>query len=106
MEEIEAFILFTPKEEVQLFAIIQEAFSNIHKHAEASAVTLELIGSRDDWRLRIMDNGKGLTHTEGTAQKYGIVMMRERAKQLKAGFLISRREQGGTELIVEKERFR
>ncbi|WP_047150401.1 sensor histidine kinase [Aneurinibacillus tyrosinisolvens] len=96
--------LFTPKEEVQIFAIIQEAFANIRKHSGASRATIELQGKEDGWQLKIADNGCGIDSTAISAKKYGISMMKERTKQLGASFHLSKRETCGTELIVTKER--
>jgi signal transduction histidine kinase len=97
-------ICFTTKEEVQIFAIIQEAFANIRKHSGASHVSIEFKGGEDRWRLKIADNGIGFDSTMLSAKKYGISIMKERAKQLKASFHLSKREIGGTELIVAKEK--
>ncbi|GEN35084.1 sensor histidine kinase [Aneurinibacillus danicus] len=104
-EEIELpAALFTPKEEIQIFAIIQEAFANIRKHSGASNVTIELKGGEDGWRLKIVDNGCGIESAAIPVKKYGIFMMKERAKELGASFHLSNRETCGTEVIVTKER--
>ncbi|WP_277678870.1 sensor histidine kinase [Gracilibacillus dipsosauri] len=95
--------LFTLKEEVQIFAIIQEAFANIRKHSESTKAQIGFIGTQDQWQLRIWDNGCGIDLALLSERKYGISMMRERARQVGAGFHISKSELGGTEIIVKKE---
>ncbi len=44
---------------VIIYRIIQEQFNNILKHAEATAVLIKLISTKDDLILLIKDNGKG-----------------------------------------------
>ncbi|MEF3303575.1 sensor histidine kinase [Paenibacillus sp. GYB003] len=100
--------LFTSNEEVQLFAIVQEAFTNIRKHSEADRATLEFAydGETGRWTLAVRDNGKGMQAPAADSGKYGISMMRKRAAELGAAFHVRPLEDGGTELIIEggKER--
>jgi len=88
---------FTPAEEVQLFGIIQEAFANIRKHAKARQAWMTMVTSADGhWNLTVRDDGVGLGTPEHTAKKYGLAMMRERAKQLHAAFHLDTHTDGGT----------
>lgn len=48
-----------PLDETELFRIVQEVFTNIIKHAEASEVYVEIIGDEDQIMLTVEDNGKG-----------------------------------------------
>ncbi|RKN66123.1 sensor histidine kinase [Paenibacillus ginsengarvi] len=93
--------LFSPAEEVQLFAIIQEAFTNIRKHSEADRATLDFayVGS-ESWSLTVRDNGKGLPPAEAASGKYGLSMMRKRAAELGAELHLSSPEDGGMELKI------
>jgi len=91
---------FTPAEEVQLFGIIQEAFTNIRKHADAHHARIRLHTAPKHWELVITDDGKGLLDSERETQKYGISMMQERSEQLGASFQICRKDNGGTEVIL------
>ena len=95
--------LFTIKEEVQIFAIVQEAFANIRKHSGATQAHIDFKGTQEQWQLRIWDNGCGIDIALLSERKYGISMMRERARQVGAGFQLSKSELGGTEIIVTKE---
>ncbi|MED0675972.1 histidine kinase [Aneurinibacillus thermoaerophilus] len=96
--------LFTPKEEIQLFAIIQEAFANIRKHSGASHVIIEFKGGDGGWQLKIIDDGCGFDSAAISVKNYGVFMMKERAEQLGASFRLFKRETRGTELIVTKEK--
>lgn len=102
-EELEIDELsFTPAEEVQLFGIIQEAFTNIRKHSMATEATILLEAQSDAWKLLITDNGRGLQHSEASGTKYGIELMQKRASELGATFeLKANADTAGTELTVQ-----
>lgn len=46
--------------EITLYRLLQEALTNIHKHAQATQVEIHLISEHDILTLRIHDNGRGL----------------------------------------------
>ncbi|WP_010270638.1 sensor histidine kinase [Paenibacillus senegalensis] len=91
---------FTSAEEVLLFGIIQEGFTNIRKHAQANNASLHLLAQKEGWVLKIMDDGIGPIGHEGQADHYGLTMMKQRAQQLGAHFQWNKRQKGGTEIIV------
>lgn len=94
---------FTTKEEVQIFAIIQEAFANIRKHAHASKAIITMREIADGWQLKIEDNGGGINMLKKSSRQYGLSMMEERSKQLGAILQVINSQNGGTEIIVTKE---
>ncbi|MFC0213957.1 sensor histidine kinase [Paenibacillus chartarius] len=86
---------FTQAEELQLFAIVQEAFTNIRKHSHAESATLKLTGGSDGWELIIEDDGTGLQPEDQSAKEsseasgsaggsYGLELMRRRSRELGA----------------------
>ncbi len=92
---------FTAAEQVQLFGLIQEAFANIRKHANARHASLTIRSTPfGEWELLIKDDGCGIRYDQPNAHKYGLTMMKERASQLHAYFHISPVASGGTELRV------
>jgi signal transduction histidine kinase len=91
---------FSPAEEILLFGIVQEAFSNIRKHSHATSALLKLSGDRLSWQLTIQDDGVGLPQDMQRAGKFGLTMMEERVGKLAAAFDIHSRETGGVEVIV------
>ncbi|MEH7248017.1 histidine kinase [Neobacillus niacini] len=95
---------FTPAEVVQLVGIIQEAFTNIRKHAEASSVNFTLQTSDSHWEMVIEDNGKGFRLTELPANKYGISMLKERADRIKADLEITSEELVGTKIWLKGDK--
>ncbi len=68
-----------PDVQVQVLHVVQEALSNVRKHAAASHVALDIVkGSR--WRFVVRDNGIGFDATQGHGESHvGIKIMRERA---------------------------
>ncbi|GAA3402667.1 sensor histidine kinase [Paenibacillus hodogayensis] len=93
---------FTFSEEVQLFAIVQEAFTNIRKHSRADRAVLSWTrDDRDRWVLTVRDNGVGIASPPPDAGKYGISMMRKRAAELGASLRVAPLPDGGTELRME-----
>ena len=67
---------------IALYRVAQEAFTNIERHAEASAVTLTLKGTRKGGTMSIADNGKGLPARGKGKNGLGLRNMAERLEQL------------------------
>jgi len=67
-----------------LFRIVQEALTNVVRHAQATEVTIRLDEEGKELRLVVEDNGKGITESEvaGLAS-FGILGLRERVVLLK-----------------------
>jgi signal transduction histidine kinase len=66
-----------------VFRIVQEAMTNIERHAGAThvAVTLDRIG--DELRFEVVDNGRGITREEASRPtSLGLLGIRERARRL------------------------
>lgn len=64
----------------EIFRILQEALQNIHKHAEATRVELNVI-SNNKLIFYIKDNGKGFNSKE-LKEGFGLKNMRERAREI------------------------
>ena len=63
---------------VGLFRILQEALTNVMRHAQAHTVELSLAIEGTDLRLTISDDGVGFVQAQGRATSFGLVGMRER----------------------------
>ncbi len=87
--------------ELMLFRIVQEAFSNIIKHAAAESIHLYLNYNEDFLKLQISDDGKGFEYTDNTHQGIGLQNMRKRAMQLNGEMTIGRNEQKGTTITIK-----
>ena len=63
-----------------LFRILQEALTNVARHALATHIKIRLGQSNGALLLEIEDNGRGITASElEDSQSFGIIGMRERA---------------------------
>ncbi|AEI38744.1 sensor histidine kinase [Paenibacillus mucilaginosus] len=91
--------------EVAVYRLVQEAFSNVLKHAEASHITLELTFQQQMIKLTVTDNGVGF-NTAGIDKKitqgshYGLMGMRERVELLEGRFDIQSEVGAGTKVSM------
>lgn len=71
--------------QIQVLHIVQEALSNVRKHAGASEVWLDVV-ARPRWRITVRDNGRGFDVDNGAPDgtHVGISIMRERAERIGA----------------------
>ena len=97
---------FIPEAELLFFRIIQEAVSNVRRHAEASRVEITIEYEEGKTRAIIRDNGKGfeLPKTLGELSrtgKLGLVGMEERARLLGGSLSLESEPDKGTTVVVE-----
>jgi signal transduction histidine kinase len=84
-----------------LFRIVQEALTNVLRHAGATRVDIELGMKSDCVTLEINDDGSGITEA-GTVGpgSLGILGMRERAAAIGGVLEVAPREHGGTRVAA------
>lgn len=82
----------------ELIRVIQEAFTNIIKHAEATQVALLIYKETDKLFIIIKDNGKGL-QVNMKKNTLGIRSMKNRLSKYDAYFSIDDHD-GGVEIII------
>ncbi|NVK34634.1 MAG: cache domain-containing protein [Rhodobacteraceae bacterium] len=82
-----------------IYRVVQEAMTNIAKHAEASMVWIDLEVTGTEIRLKIEDNGKGLPTPLPTGG-FGFRNMRERMETHGGSLQLSNRPKGGTKILV------
>ncbi|WP_372827199.1 type IV pili methyl-accepting chemotaxis transducer N-terminal domain-containing protein [Polaromonas sp.] len=89
-----------PDIQVQVLHIIQEALSNVRKHAGATEVGVEVAkGAR--WRFAVRDNGAGFDTRKHPGESHvGLNIMRERAARIGAAVDVSSRERQGTTVTL------
>jgi PAS domain S-box-containing protein len=81
------------------YRVIQEAFTNVMRHADASYVRVNVDLMEDGLRISIVDNGKGMTRAQESDMKsLGIVGMKERISRLRGDFSIASEVGNGTEV--------
>ena len=87
----------SPEIHAQLIRILQEALSNVRKHALASQVWVVCRESRDDLVLEVRDDGDGFAPEDVVAaSRHGLRGMRERADLIGADFQVISRPHEGT----------
>ncbi len=92
--------------QINVYRIVQEALSNVRRHAQASHVSVKLVASHPSVFLRVEDNGKGFASETGSGEQLrerhmGLWSMGERARIL-GGTLRVRSVPGrGTRIVVE-----
>jgi len=84
-----------------VFRIVQEALTNVIRHAEATRVNVNLKIDDHSLMLEVNDNGRGIRSAEiACSESLGIVGMHERVKRLGGEFKIAPRSPRGTRLDV------
>jgi len=85
---------------IGLFRILQEALTNVIRHAGAHTVDLRLALEGDRLRLSISDDGRGFQPAAVSSHSFGLVGMRERVLMLGGSLDIDSRPGEGTTLTV------
>jgi signal transduction histidine kinase len=84
-----------------VFRIIQEALTNVARHAQATKVVIHLWKHKGQLVVEIEDDGKGITEEEMINPKsFGIFGMFERSHCLGGRLIIRRGETGGTVITL------
>jgi len=81
-----------------IFRIVQEALTNVARHARASRVELVVEHGPDSFALSLRDNGVGLDVGAKRQGSIGLFSMAERARDIGASLQVRACLAGGTEL--------
>lgn len=101
LELPEQEIAFPQGMAINLYRILQEALTNVYKHANASEVRICLDCSDSTVQLSIRDNGMGFEQKDkDKVYSYGIMGMEERVRLLDGQFTING-SAGGTFIQIE-----
>lgn len=93
---------FSDEERVAVFRIVQEALTNVARHAEATKVEISIKYNNKKLLIFINDNGKGIREDKiENIQSIGIIGMKERVSLIGGGLYIKRNENGGTTVQLE-----
>ena len=83
--------------QAQLIRIVQEALSNVRKHANAQNVVIHGHQDGDSVLIEVRDDGRGFAPESVNGNShYGLVGMRERAESIGADFQITSQPGSGT----------
>jgi PAS domain S-box-containing protein len=84
-----------------LFRVLQEALTNVIRHANATSVSIKLWRTNAGTILSVRDNGIGISKEKADSiGSLGILGMRERARQYGGNVEISSRKNKGTTLTI------
>ncbi|GHO57917.1 histidine kinase [Ktedonobacter robiniae] len=97
MVEIPTLPLLPAAVEVAAYRIVQEAVTNVIRHACARTCQVRLLAD-ETLRIEVQDDGTGFedTHTTGV----GLLSMRERAEELGGSFTLEKARPCGTAIIA------
>jgi PAS domain S-box-containing protein len=84
-----------------VFRIVQEALTNVARHANASAISIRIHGSSRFTSVKIQDNGRGIPEDQiSDPTAIGLLGMRERADLVGAALTITSKPGKGTAVTV------
>ncbi len=96
-------ITIDPATALQLLRIVQEALTNVRKHAQARQVAICLDAAPSELELTVTDDGRGFPDTlpaDREYHNYGLATMRERAEGLGGAFTVATQPGQGTRITV------
>jgi signal transduction histidine kinase len=83
--------------EVAAYRIVQEAVTNVIRHAHARTCHVRLL-VEDALQIEVNDDGKGIEEADRTG--VGLTSMRERAEELEGTFTINKASPCGTQITA------
>ena len=90
-----------PVLQVQVLHIVQEALSNVRKHARATQVWLD-VQQQPQWRFEVRDDGEGFSPESGPPDEthVGMRIMAERAERIGATLDVMSKRGRGTSVVL------
>jgi signal transduction histidine kinase len=88
---------------LQALRIVQEALSNVRKHAEATRAIVKVAAGDNDVTIVVEDDGKGFDVNKagkGDWTKFGLRNMKERADSIYANLFVESRPENGTKVTL------
>jgi len=95
-----------PDVQVQVLHIVQEALSNVRKHAHATSVGVR-VRQAPDWTFEVRDDGCGFDAARPSGESHvGLRIMRERAARIGARLRVDSAQGKGTAVVLVVPRAR
>lgn len=95
--QLPEYIRLSAADSETTFRIIQEALTNVAKHAKASRVDIVANKTKRSLIIKVIDNGLGLDpHNLNRKNSFGVIGMQERAKHLHGSLFLEAQSSGGT----------
>jgi len=94
---------FAPEVETAAYRLVQEALTNVARHAQTTEATVRLSTHRQTLLIEVEDNGAGfdVEAVIATSETSGLAGMRERVVLLDGQLTIESQPGGGTHLTAE-----
>lgn len=89
-----------PDIQIQVMHILQEALSNVRKHAQAKNVKI-IVNQVPNWTFEVVDDGKGFVSSQQDSTHVGMSIMQERAYKINAKIVVDSIPDVGTRVLVE-----
>lgn len=90
--------------QLTLYRVVQEGLRNVHKHARASRVSVELTREARGVHLALTDDGQGFERgAPGWSAGLGLASMEERVRLLGGRFELRSAKGQGTSIVIELE---
>ena len=89
-----------PDIQIQVMHILQEALSNVRKHAQAKNVKI-IVNQIPNWTFEVVDDGKGFVSSQQDSTHVGMSIMQERAYKINAKIVVDSIPDVGTRVLVE-----
>lgn len=91
-----------PDAAITVFRIVQEALTNVAKHAHATRVKVALAQQQSELRVTVTDNGRGIqpVHGKNGGHGFGVLGMTERAAALGGELTVQPAKRRGTQVSL------
>ena len=86
---------------VTVYRIVQEALTNVTRHANAKHVKVQLTLYEQGLHLNIEDDGRGMADTQAVHQGFGLLGMQERVASVAGSLSISSKLGQGVRLAIQ-----
>jgi signal transduction histidine kinase len=87
--------------EQSVYRIVQEALTNVSRHAQATSLHVALTREEDCLSVLVRDDGHGFDPAEVSGARYGLKGLRERAEMMGGALQIDSNPQGGTSVRLQ-----
>lgn len=103
LNETAALNALSSEKQITLFRVLQEALTNIVKHAVATKVVVSIDKVDQQLVLTVKDNGRGFGHAKlkQQSQSFGLIGMRERVAMLGGTLTAKNRFLGGVKISAK-----
>ena len=85
-----------PRTQVEVLRVLQEALTNVRKHADATVVRVNAEMHNDALLMTVVDNGRGFRPDETSGDGLGVQGMKERARLMGGDLRVVSEPSGGT----------